>query len=293
MARPYWSGNLQISLVSIGVQLFPATNSTGEISFHQIQRSTGKRVHHQNVVGGTPVDRSEIVKGYEYSKGNYIVVEPQEVERLRIATKHTLEITQFVDAAELPPALYEKPYFMVPQAKEQGAAYRVIRDALEQNKKVGLGKIAFAGREHLIGVTAAQAMNVRGLMAYTLRFGDEMRAAAEYYPDVTVAEPDKREIAMANELIERYSAPLDLSQFKDEYEAALRALIEAKQKNEPLPLDEAMPRREKVVNLMDALRLSLERDGAAKTKAKPRDESGAEEKGPRLVKPAKARRKVA
>jgi DNA end-binding protein Ku len=155
MARPYWSGNLKISLVTIGIKLIPATNPAGEIEFHQIERSTGRRVHHQNVVDHTPIDRSEIVKGYEYSKGKYIAVEPQEVDKLRIETKHSLEIAHFADFAEIPPALYEKPYFILPQQKEQAAAYTVIHNALEQTGKVGIGEIAFAGREHLVAVGAA------------------------------------------------------------------------------------------------------------------------------------------
>jgi len=168
MARPYWSGQLKISLVSFGIKLFPATNAAAEISFHQIQRKTGKRVRHQNVVDqGELIDRSDIVKGYEYSKGKYLVVEPEEIAKLRIATKDTLELEQFVNIADVPLELYEKPYFVVPQDAKHAAAFAVIRKALEQTGKAGIGEIAFAGREHLVAIAPAADKKSRGLMAYT------------------------------------------------------------------------------------------------------------------------------
>lgn len=119
MPRPFWSGQIQISLVSFGVNLFPAVDAKSEIHFHQLSRKTGERIHHQKVSGddgsdGTPVDNADIVKGYEYRKGEYITLEPSEIEHLRIASSHTLAISQFVDLDELDLALFEKPYFVVP-----------------------------------------------------------------------------------------------------------------------------------------------------------------------------------
>jgi hypothetical protein len=130
--RPFWSGQFKISLVSFGIQIFPATSAQAGISFHQIDRVSGERVPHQNVIDeDQPVDKSNIVKGYEYSRGKYVIVEPEEIDKLRISTKNTIDIRQFVDLAELPLALFEKPYFVVPAPKESLETFAVVRKAGE------------------------------------------------------------------------------------------------------------------------------------------------------------------
>src|SRR3984957_19386085 len=165
MARPYWSGRIQVSLVSFGVQLFVATESKSQISFHQISRSTGERIRHQKVLqsavdsgdetAGAAVGKDEIVKGYEYRKGEYVTIEPSELEHLRVPSKHTMEVTQFVDEEELDPEFYEKPYFVVPENDVQAEAFATVRKALIDTKKVALSKIAFGGREHVVAIKAA------------------------------------------------------------------------------------------------------------------------------------------
>lgn len=257
MARPYWSGQLQISLVSFGIELFPATNAASEISFHQIDRSTGERVHHLKVIDGNdPVEKSEIVKGYEYHPGKYVIVEPEEVERLRIESKRTVEIAQFVALDEIPLAAFEKPYFVAPADDQQSAAFAVVRKALSKAKKAGIGEIVFGGREHLVAIVADN--NTRGMMAYTLRYSEELRDADQYFSSIPNASVDAKQLAMASDLIEHYSQPFDHSAFKDDYEAALRKLVEAKVKKQPLPLEEKTHKTAKVINLMDALKQSLQ-----------------------------------
>src|SRR6201987_4305174 len=167
MARPYWSGQIQISLVSFGVNLFTATESKAEIRFHQLSRKTGERIKHQKVTGDEgPIDKGDIVKGYEYRKGEYVTVEPEEIEHLRIPSRHTLEVAQFVDVDELDPEFFEKPYFVVPENDVQAEAFAVVREALHETKKVGLGKIAFGGREHLVALSAPSNDKLGGMMAY-------------------------------------------------------------------------------------------------------------------------------
>jgi DNA end-binding protein Ku len=259
MPRPYWSGQLKISLVSFGIQLFPATNSSSEITFHQIDRETGARVHHLNVIDDDrPIEKSEIVKGYEYSKGKYLVVEPDEIANLRIESRKTLELAQFVGLNDIPLTFYEKPYFVVPDPDDSGEAFAVVREALLKSGKAGIGELAFGGREHLIAIAPALEKNSRELVAYTLRYGEELRKAVGYLPEIASVQVDKRQLDMAVELIRQYSAPLNLGKYKDDYEAALRNLIEAKRKKEPLPVEEEKPQRAKVVNLMDALRRSVD-----------------------------------
>src|ERR1700750_3050670 len=164
MARPYWSGQIQISLVSFGVKLFVATEAKSEIRFHQISRSTGERVRHQKVLSSAlednpgeaanPVEKEEIVKGYEHRKGEYVIIEPKELEQLRVPSKHSISVTQFVDLNEIGPEYMEKPYFIVPEDDVQTEAFAVVRRALKKTKKAALGKIAFGGREHVFAITA-------------------------------------------------------------------------------------------------------------------------------------------
>jgi DNA end-binding protein Ku len=293
MARPTWSGNLQISLVSFGVGLVPATNPASEISFHQIDRKTGQRVHHQNVVNDDPIEASNIIKGYEVSKGQYIAIEPDEIAELRIASRTTLEIQQFVDLKDIPLEFFEKPYFVVPEPAEQMAAYTTICQAMEQTGKAGIGQIAFAGREHLVVVAPAPPNNHQSLMAYTLRYAQELRNAKEYFPAAPRVATDKKQLSMAVELIRQYSGDLDLSAFKDNYEAALRELIDAKLKNKPLPIDSGKQPRAKVINLADALRQSLSKNQKRANPAPARARTAAMKKGPQSVKPIRRSHRAA
>lgn len=301
--RPYWSGQFKISLVSFGIQLYPATSSESGVTFHQIDRATGERIRHLNVIEDNhPVENSEIVKGYEYTKGKYLIVEPEEIANLRIETKNVIDVQQFVDADELPLALFEKPYFVVPEPKEPSDAFAVVRKAMEETGKAAIGELAFGGREHLVAIAVPKDRTELGLMAYLLRYGDELRDSKEYLSQISGAGTnpvDKKQLVMATQLIEAYSHPFNLDAFKDDYEAALRELIEAKQKNAPLPLEEKKGKPAKVINLMDALRQSVssvkrpvasERRGGARTgtsKAEPK------KKGPVLVGAGRRKRRAA
>jgi DNA end-binding protein Ku len=299
MPRPFWSGHIQISLVSFGVKLFPAVEAKSEIRFHQLSRKTGERIHHQKVAGddgadGSPVDKDDIVKGYEYRKGEYVVIESSEIENLRIPSRNTIAVSQFVSLDELDPELFEKPYFVVPEGDNQTEAFTVIRKALQSTKKAALGKIAFGGREHLVAISAPpeekdEDAASRGMMAYTLRYAEELRDPAEYFSEIKKTQVDSDQLALAKELIQRKAAKFAPEKFHDEYEAALKEMVEAKVNHAPLPKDESAPRAGKVINLMDALRKSV-RSGATDSddapESKPaKKKSVAPKKGPQLVKP--------
>jgi len=265
MARPYWSGQLQISLVSFGVSLYVATESKANISFHQISRSTGERVRHQKVLESAAesrnierediVEQEEIVKGFEYSKGQYVIIEPSELDNLRVPSKHVISISQFIDRGELNPEYIEKPYFVVPENAAQGEAFATVRQALANMNKAAIGKISFSGREHIVAVVPAES---RGMMAYTLRFQNELRNAGDYFREIQEQKVSKDSLEMAETLIDKWSAHLDLSKFEDGYEVAVKELVDAKLKHLPVPRDES-PRSQpgKVVDLMDALRKSI------------------------------------
>ena len=312
MARPYWSGQIQISLVSFGVKLFVATETKSDIHFHQIDRASGERVKHQKVLSSAIerapddaapqeaiVEKSQIVKGYEYSKGQYVTIEPEELAHLRVPSKHTMEVTQFVDEADLSPEFFEKPYFVVPESEAQTEAFLTVRKALIETKKIALTKIAFGGREHVVaiapaGVTTDQPDNaeIGGMMAYTMRYAAELRSPADYFRDIKKISVASDSLDLAKELIKRRAGKFDPSKFVDGYEVAVKELVEAKLKHAPVPQDEApAPARGKVINLMDALRKSVggdvrpEKDETATKPASKKTEAKAERKsGPTLVK---------
>ena len=186
--RPYWSGQFKVSLVSFGIQFYPATNSQSGVTFHQIDRATGERIRHLNVTDDNqPVENSEIVKGYEYTKGKYLIVEPDEIAKMRIQTKNVIDVQQFVDLDDFPPALFEKPYFVVPEPKESPEAFAVVREAMKETGKAAIGEIAFGGREHLVAI-AVPGGSKAGLMAYMLRYGEELRDSSEYFSEIPTSD---------------------------------------------------------------------------------------------------------
>ena len=291
MARPFWTGQIQISLVSFSVNLFPATESKAEIKFHQLSRSTGERIRHQKVTGEGeegPVEKNDIVKGYEYRKGEYVMIEPDEIKNLRIPSKHTIEVMQFVDANEISPEYYEKPYFVVPEDDTQAEAFTVVRKALQTTRKVALGKIAFSGREHIIAITAPSDEKLPGMFAYTMRYAEELRKPASYFADIKKTTVEADQLSLAKELIKRKTAKFDPEKFTDQYEAALRELVEAKIQHLPVPQEEPVRKGAKVINLMDALRKSVQSDKSAAVGKKPVQKAGAASKqGMALVKAGK------
>jgi DNA end-binding protein Ku len=264
MVRPFWSGQIRISLVSFGVKLFPATDAKSEIHFHQLSRKTGERVHHQKVAGDDgEVANEDIVKGYEYKKGEYVSIEPEEIAHLRIPSQGTINVTQFAGIGDIAPSFFEKPYFVVPEDDQQAEAFTVVRKALQSMEKVALGKIAFGGREHLVAIAAPHDDKLAGMMAYTMRYDEELRDPAEYFNDIKKVEIDQDQLSLAKELIKRHASKFKPEQFKDEYESALRELVKAKLANEPIPKEEPAPKSGKVISLMDALRRSVKGDDAS------------------------------
>jgi DNA end-binding protein Ku len=294
--RPYWSGQFKISLVSFGIQLFSATESTSGVTFHQLDRATGQRIRHLNVKEDDrqPVENAEIVKGYEYSKGKYLVVEPDEIAKVRIPTKNVIDVQQFVNLSDLSPALFEKPYFVTPELKQAPEAFAVVRSAMKETGKAAIGEIAFGGREHLVAIVASDGD--AGMMAYMLRYATELRKSEDYFSEIPqVDKIDKKQLAMAMQLIDAYSRPFELDAFQDDYEVALRELIEAKQKDVPLPAEEEAPEPTRMINLMDALRESVSK--AKRPVASERRPVASErrpaQKGPVLVGSARRKRRAA
>lgn len=266
--RPIWKGQLRLSLVSIAVELFTATKTAAKPSFHQIHAPTGKRIHYAKVVDGIgEVDKEEIKKGYEYEKGEHVLLEDEELEAVRLETRKTLELVQFVDEAEIPPLYYDAPYFVAPADELAEDAFRVIRDALRKSKKVGLGQLALRGKEYLVAVKPCG----KGLLLETLHYEDELKKSDTFFSEVSASSADPELLDVATALIEKKSAKFDPKVFKDHYQAALRELIERKLKakgrkiSEPKETDRES-RGSNVVDLMAALKKSLEGGETASTK---------------------------
>jgi DNA end-binding protein Ku len=266
-ARPTWSGSIQISLVSIAVRIYPATNTARAVEFHQIDRKTHERVHHQNVDERGKVETADIVKGFEYARNKYIEIDPEDLKALRLPTATTMQIQQFVKADEVSAILYDRPYFVAPKDEVQAKALSVMRVALEETGTLGIGEIAFSGREHLVAIGAPPDAKQKGLMLYILRYAEELRDAKSVLEGVKQTSVSSQELALAKQLIQGSISGFDLSAYKDDYEAALVKLVEAKRKGKPLPELPAAPSRAKVVNIMEALQKSL---AAADGEKKPR-----------------------
>ncbi|MDO9415110.1 non-homologous end joining protein Ku [Pararhizobium sp.] len=283
VSRALWKGQLRLSLVSIPVELFSATRSAAKTSFRQIHEPSGKPVHYDKVVDGIgPVDGDDIVKGYEYESGKYVLLDPKEVDAIKLETKKTLELVQFVESSEISPIYYDKPYYLVPADDLAEDAYQVVRDALRSSGKVGLGQLTLRGREYLAAIRPCGD----GLLLETLHYADELRKADPMFAGISKKKADKELLEVANALIERKTAPFDAAAFKDNYSDALKELVQKKMKGKKtisVEEDEKPVRgTDNVIDLMSALKKSLENSGA-------KDKSAQSKATP--AKPAAARKK--
>jgi len=272
-ARPIWRGQIRLALVSIPVELFPATKSGAAIQFHQVHEPTGKRIKYEKVVPGVgPVDKDEIVKGYEVSKGHYVLLDPEEIESVKLESRKTLDLVQFVDEEEIDPTYFEKPYYVVPADDLAEEAYVVLRDALKAAHKVGVGQLAMRGQEYMVALKPCG----RGLLLETLRYADEVHKSTGFFRDIGDHKPDPDLLDMASMLIERKAGEFDPKEFHNRYVDALHRLIEEKQKKkgekiiEDPDADAPPPKGSNVIDLMAALKKSLGDEKKGKAAAKPK-----------------------
>ena len=259
-ARAIWRGQIRLALVSIPVELYPATKSGAAIQFHQVYEPTGQRIKYEKVVPGIgPVDRDQIVKGYELSKGHYVLLDPEEIESVKLESKKTLDLVEFVDVHDIDAMYYDKPYFVVPADALAEEAYVVMRDALKASKKIGVGQLAMRGQEYVVALKPCG----KGLLLETLRYADEVNKAQSYFREIGDTKPDADLLDMASMLIERKAGKFDPKEFHNRYVDALHELIEEKQraKGEKVIQDPDAnappPKGSNVVDLMAALKRSL------------------------------------
>ena len=280
--RPSWQGHLKLSLVTCPVALYTATNSGGDVHFHLINPATNNRIKMITTDPDTgPVERSELVKGYEISKGEYIILTAEEIKSVKLESTKTIDIERFVPEAEIDRIYWDNPYFLAPDGEMAQEAFNVIRAAMEKSGQIALGRIVLATRERILALEPRG----KGILASTIRSDAEVRKPDEIFDSIANAKPDPEMIAIAEKIIEQREGPFDPSQFVDRYEQALKTLIADKQKGRKVTeVDEGETTN--VVDLMAALRASL----AAKDKG---DNKSARRPKPAAKKPTKPKARKA
>lgn len=302
-ARPVWTGQIRLALVALPVKLYSALDSREKISFNQIHEPSKQRIRYEKVAPGIgPVDKDEIVKGYEYQKGRYVLFSDEEFEALKVDSKKTLDMIQFAPAETIDPIYFDKPYYALPDGKLADEPYRVVRDALKKTKTVGLGQITMRGRSYVAAVKPYED----GLIVETVHYAEELRSAKSFFDEIPTGQLDQDLIDLAEELITRKKAKFDPAKFEDEYAIAIERLVKKKiERHGELVLeDQEEPSPDygdNVVSLVDALKKSLSKkspqiaEPKVKTPAKaaPKQKAAAEKvrAAPRAKAPAKRAKK--
>jgi DNA end-binding protein Ku len=256
--RAYWKGYLKLSLVSCPIALYPATSSSERVSFNRINRETGNRLKQLLVdsESGEPVEKEDIAKGYQIGKGEYLLVEDEELEKIKIESSHTIDIGSFVPRSEIDDRYLSSSYYIAPTDKVGQEAFVVVRDAMRDRDMVALGRIVLARREHVVMLEPFD----KGILATTLRYAYEIRDQAAYFEDIEeVKLPDEMK-DLASHIVETKSGHFEPTDYEDHYETAVVELIRQKQAGRPVEPEKPVEEQPRVINLMDALRASVEGD---------------------------------
>lgn len=250
----YWTGHIRLSLVSFPVRIYNAVTEAGKIRLHKYDRETGERIRYQNITqDGEIVEPEDIIRGYEYEKGSFIPIEDEELEKLRLESKHTIDLVQFTPSSEIDQIYYDSPYFIAPEGEIALEAYLTLREALKDSGKVALGQVVLNSKERIVAIKPCG----KGLLMETLRYNYEVREAEDYFAGIKNIPVNKEQLKLAEQLIESKEAAFDPQQFKDRYQQGLQEIINAKlEHRKPDYGREAGPA--KVINIMDALKKSLE-----------------------------------
>ena len=259
MPRAQWKGFLRLSLVTIAVELYNAVEAGADIGFNMIHKPTGKRVNYTKTVGGEPVENADIVKGYPIERDTYVTFTAEELDAVRLETKKTLDLSEFVDVSQIDPRYFERPYYIAPADEFAGEGYLVIREALIRMGKLGIGQVTMSGREHLVAVGPIG----KGLGMQILRYADEVRKADPFFEKVPSVKLDEEMVALATQLIQQKATDeWKPEKYRNHYVEAVRELIKEKAKGHVITTaEEAVPQRGTVINLMDALRKSVQGEG--------------------------------
>lgn len=253
--RTFWKGYLRLALVTIPVRLVSAEKAQATPRFHQIDRKSKQRVRYSKIVPGKgEVAKDDIVMGYEVEPGNYVLFESDELDAIRLETKHTIELKQFVDADDIDPLYFEKPYYVLPDGDVAEEGYRVIRDALKAENKIAVGQLTLRGRENLVALYPGGA----GLVLETMRYAEEIKDAGDVFSGLGREKPRADMLQMAEELIRSRSGDFNPAEFKNHYAEALRDLVKRKlESGGAVPVESETAPGAKVIDFMEALKRSL------------------------------------
>jgi DNA end-binding protein Ku len=286
--RPTWQGYLRLSLVSCPVALYTATTRAGEVHFNMLHKKTHHRIRMiPTDPESGPVDRSEIVKGYEIEKGHYVVVTDEEIKNVRLETTRTLDIERFVGEDEIDRLYWNDPYFLAPDGEMAVEAFTVIREAMKKEGRVALGRLVMHQRERLMALEAQD----KGILAYTIRNKREVKDPKDVFSAIPAVKPPAQMVEIAAKIIDQLEGPFDPSQFNDRYEDALRALIKEKEKGHKITAPEE-PKEAEVIDLMEALKRSLGQSGGERRKAAPRKAAASKSTAKKPAKKAAAKKRA-
>jgi DNA end-binding protein Ku len=265
--RTFWKGHLRLALVTIPIRLVTAEKASATPRFHQIDRNTKQRIRYIKVVPGKgEVTKEDIVMGYEVEPGNYVLMEDGELDAVRLETRHTIELTQFVDLAEIDPLYFDRPYYVLPDGDVAEEGYCVIRDALREKKKAAIGQLTLRGKENLVAVYPGG----EGLVVDTLRYASEIKDADDIFSDIARSKPRADMLSMAETLIQSRSEPFEPAKFRNHYAEALRDLVQTKlSKGGSVAVEETQTPGAKVLDFMEALKRSVGEKGAPEKSAAP------------------------
>ncbi len=262
--RAFWTGYLRLSLVNIPVRLYTATSSERSIAFHQIHEPTGERIRYQKIAPSVgPVETEEVTKGYEYEKGKYVLIDPKEIDELKLESKQTIDLSRFVDEDAIDPRYFQTPYYLMPDGDMADEGYVLLHRALNETKKVGVGQFILRGHGNIAAIKPFE----KGLLLEVLRQENEIRSADTLFDEIPDVKLDKEALDLTKELIKRKSGKFEPGQFKDEYYEAVWELIQAKLEDRAPEIVTEQPGGAKVINIMDALKKSVQQ-GKGKTAAK-------------------------
>ena len=285
---PVWSGNLRLSLVLVPVRLYPATSTEGTIAFRMIHKPSGKPIKYLKGIeteqGLEEVPEEEIIKGYEHARGHHVLIDPREIDALKLEAKHTIDMTRFVNLDQIDSRYFEKPYYLLPDGDSADEGYVVLRDALAKSNKMAIGQLIMHGREHLVGITTHK----KGLVLLILRYADELRKPEPYF-DKIEAKADADAVKLATDLIEQESGKFQPEKMPNEYSRAVHELVQAKveQRAPEVEIDTAKGETPKVINIMDALKKSMQARGQAKVRDVVRRRMGKEPASAKLRRASK------
>ncbi len=262
--RAFWTGHLRLSLVNIPVRLYPATTTEKTIAFHQIHEPSGKRIRYQKIAPGVgPVENEEITKGYEYEKGKYVLIDPKEIDELKLESKQTIDLARFVDEDAIDPRYFQTPYYLMPDGDMADEGYVLLQRALKETKKIGVGQFILRGHGNIVAIKPFE----KGLLLEVLRHANEIRSAEALFKEIATVKVDKEALDLAKELVERKSGKFEPGQFKDEYTEAVWELIHAKLENRAPEIVTEEPGGAKIINIMDALKKSVKQGKGTAAKA--------------------------